>query len=94
MAKIEALQESLSIAWGYVKYLQQEIRKEEEDRTSCATEAGSKQPNNSAKDAITCVNEQCCWNLKGMCGLVRVCPGRNKHILQQRQYAIPLNIKE
>jgi hypothetical protein len=25
-----------------------------------------------------CVNERCCWNMRGMCGLVRVCPGRNK----------------
>lgn len=37
-----------------------------------------KQSNTIENDAITCVTEKCCWNLKGRCGLVRICPGRNK----------------
>lgn len=46
--------------------------------TQAATEAAAKrQPCNSARDAI-CINEKCPWNLKGVCGMARVCPGRNE----------------
>jgi hypothetical protein len=36
-----------------------------------------KPSHNSARDAI-CVNETCSWNLNGVCGMARACPGRNK----------------
>jgi hypothetical protein len=40
----------------------------------------SASPTNSAREAITCTNVSCGWNIrgKGFCGLIRCCPGRNK----------------
>jgi len=48
--------------------------KEEEKILQSAT------PTNTAREAITCTNVSCGWNIrgKGFCGLIRCCPGRNK----------------
>ena len=37
------------------------------------------QAGNNQNIALTCINEKCCWNLKGRCDIVHICPGgRNK----------------